>query len=212
MKTQVMHSVKKQIFLISGRFMCFIMVIASVFHFGQFISSDNPSIFIQEETSQVTTHETQRSTDAEKDYNSGSAIITGQEHIYIAEGVSYYGLDEKSVNKITKRRASSPQPEKTIAKKEPVRKKTITHKPFLRTQSITSLPARDTQHYISLSGQGVGVAPGSSAHHFIVYQHNGYIAQGKPDQYTIQNYHYLFSAYSKTNRNGGGIRPPPFPG
>ena len=212
MKTQVMHSVKKQIFLISGRFMCFIMVIASVFYFGQSFSSDSPSVLIHEKNVIAKPHEIQYNASVKNNNGSEVTVITGEEHIYIAEGVSYYGLDEKSVNKITKRRASSPQPEKTIAKKEPVRKKTITHKPFLRTQSITSLPARDTQHYISLSGQGVGVAPGSSAHHFIVYQHNGYIAQGKPDHYTIQNYHYLFSAYSKTNRNGGGIRPPPFPG
>ncbi len=211
MRIQAMHSVKKQIFLISGRFMCFILIIASVFHFGQSISSDNPSAYVQEGTSQVIIHETERSTDAGKNYNSGNSIIAGQEYIYIAEGASFYGIDEKSVNKITKRKASSPQPEKSIAKKEPARKKAITHKPVLHPEPITCLPGHSNIHLNSLSGQAVCVAPGSHDRNFIFFQYVRYHSTGYFDGYIDPNYHYLFSTYSKTNRNGGGIRPPPFP-
>ncbi len=209
MRIQVMQSGKVQVFRFFERFTYFILVIASVFHFGQSSSPDSPSVLIHEKNALTEHNEIQQSAASKNNNSSEITVVTGQEHIYIADGASFYGLNEKSVNKITKRKAPSPQPEKSIAKKEPARQKTIAGKPLVHTQLVTSLQERNSQHYISFSAQGACTAPGSSAHHFILYSNNGYTVREKPDDYIIQNYHYIFSAYSKTDRNGGGIRPPP---
>ncbi|SMP16266.1 hypothetical protein [Chryseobacterium profundimaris] len=213
MRTQMMQSVIRQIFRKSGRYICFVFIITSIFNFAQAVSVDSPSVQIHEGISSLDagkTYHIQAAKDHE-DHLQGT-IVTGQEHIYIADGTSFYGLNEKSVNTLRKRKASVSPPQESMAKKEPVRKKAITNKPVVYTQLVTSLPEGNTQHHISLSCQAVCVAPGSSAHHFIWYQHNASIVQGKPYQYINQNYHYLFSAYPKNNRSGGGIRPPPFHG
>lgn len=211
MRIQVIKSFVRQVSRFSGRRICFLFIIASVFHFGQSFSTDSTSVYPYARTS-AKNDELQKTAATKSNNGAEITAVTGEEHIYIAEGISFYGIDEKSVNNITKRKTSVPQPQKPIAKKESARKKATANKPVVKTQSITSLPERNTQHYIPLSGQAIGVAPGTAAYHFILYQYTEYIVQGNTDEYIIQNYHYLFSSYSKNKRSGSGIRPPPFSG
>jgi len=191
MKTQMMQSVIRQVFRFSGRLVCFMFIIASVFHFGQSFSPDSTS---------------------KENNHSGSAIVTGQEHIYITGGISFYGLDERSVNKIAKRKVSVSSPQKSIAKREPVRKKTTRDKPAANAQSITFLPEGNYVRNISLSGQATCTAPGSHHQNFIFLQDTKDLSTKYNNEYIFQNYHYLFSGFSKNIIDGGGIRPPPFLG
>jgi len=211
MRIQVMQSVIRQVFRFSGRFTCFMLIIASVFHFGQSFSPDSASAYPHGRTS-AKNDETRNRTVSEENNHSGSAIVTGQEHIYIAEGISFYGLDERSVNKIAKRKVSVSSPQKSIAKREPVRKKTTRDKPAANAQSITSLPEGNYVRNISLSGQAACTAPGSHHQNFIFLQDAKDISTKYNNEYIFQNYHYLFSALSENNRSDGGIRPPPFLG
>lgn len=211
MKTQMMQSVIGQVFRFSGRFICFVSIITSIFSFAQAVSADSPAVKIHEGISSLAAGKTYSSPAAE-DYNRHlqAAIVTGQEHIYIADGTSFYGLNERSVNRVTKRKASVSQPQESMAKKEPVRKKATQDKPAANVQFITSLPEGNSVRNISLSGQVACTATGSHHQNFIFLQHTKDVSAKYNNEYNIQNYHYLFYAYLKNIRSGGGIRPPPF--
>lgn len=211
MKTQMMQSVIRQIFRFSGRFTCFMVIIASVFHFGQSFPADSASVYPQGISSDKN-NETRNRTVSTENNHSGEVVITGEEHIYIAEGVSFYGLDERSVNKIAKRKGSVSPPQKAIAKREPARRKATRDKPVENLQSITSLPEGNSLRNISLSGQAACTTPGSQHQNFIVLQDTRSISTIQYNLYIFQDYHYLFSVFSKNIIDGGGIRPPPFAG
>lgn len=204
-----MQSVKKQVSLFSGRFIFFILVIASIFHFGQSSSPDSSSLLIHKKNVLNEHNEIKESTGSKNNNASEATVITGEEYIYIAEGISFYGLDEKSLNKITKRKTSAPQPQKSIAKKENVGKKAITNKPVVHAQLITSLPENNNFQHILLSGQIVCTVPVSHGQIYVFLQNIRYIPTTYDDEYSRRNYHFHFSVLSKNIIDGGGIRPPP---
>lgn len=207
-RTQVMKSVKKQVFRIFGRFAFFIVVIASMFHFGQSFSADSSSEFILEKVVISKHNEIQNEAAAKNNNPSEFTSVTGEEQIFITEGTSFYGLDERLVNKIIKGKTFVSQPQKRTVKR-PVRKKTITNKPVYHTQSVTYLPEHNNVQHISLLAQRVCTVPGNHDQDFIFFQHIKYSITGYFNKHIHPNFHFLFFAISKNSINGGVIRPPP---
>lgn len=208
MRKQLVKSVTGQVFRFSERCIYFILIITIVFHFGQSFSPDNPAVYVREGTLLKNYEATDTAVPAKNNDHSGFTSITGEEHIYVVDGTSLYGINKKAVNRILRKHASASLPGKYTAGNKPVRKKAVNYKPK-PAQSITSYPDRNPASFISVSGQVFFTVPASHYQNFILHQHIRYFSTGQSGEYIFQNYHYLFSAFSKITLSEGGIRPPP---
>ncbi|MFN4363327.1 hypothetical protein [Chryseobacterium hispalense] len=209
MKTRMMKCCKLIAFCFFKRAVCFFFIIASIFHFGQSLTSDNPEIHIQDGAIIANSSEGSDET-AEIDNEASPKItVTGKEHFYIAGG-EIYGLQDTPAKKTTENAEGSSPRLKTKSKKEEFQRKTVKDYTVHPDQKITTQPERNSFYAASLSGQTVCVAPGSHYQNFIFYHTIRYISAIQHEEYIEINYHYRYSVFSKNIIDGGGIRPPPF--
>jgi hypothetical protein len=210
-RTQVMKSVIKQVFRFSGRLLCFMLIIASIFNFGQSLSTENSGyIHFQDDILITNNIESKEEVAVRGKEISPDVTVSGEEYIYVADGTFLYGIDKKTVNKIAKKHEDGYSlRKKYAAANKPVRKKAVNNNTE-PAQCIISYPERDPASFISVSGQVFFAVPGSHYQNFILHQPIRCISAGKAGEYIFQNYHYLFSVFSKITISDGGIRPPPF--
>jgi len=189
----------------------FFIIINSVFHYGQSFTSDNPAVYIREGTVLTQNYESKEEVSETSKENRSEIIITGKEHLHTANGAIVYGIKDISANKIKKNEIFFSRQQKIIEyKKEVSRKKTLKNNPSVPARNIRTQPDQNSFYTASLSGQTVGVTPGSHYQNFIFYHTMRYISAIQHDEYINTNYHYRYSVFSKNIIDGGGIRPPPF--
>jgi len=187
----------------------FFFIIASVFHSGQSLTSDNSGVYIQEGTVITNNSESvNESAGLDKEANP-KITVTGKEHLHISGG-AVYGLQDTPADKIKVKAGALSQKLQTKIKKEVFRKKAKRENLSASTQNFTTQPERNNIYAASLSGQSLCVTPGSHYQNFIFYHAIRYCSAVQHDEYIIINYHYHYSVFSKNIIDGGGIRPPPF--
>lgn len=217
MKIRMMKCIKQIAFCLFKRAVCFFFIIASVFHFSQSLSIEDPEVYIQEGTLIANNEGSTTANNSESDGEVSEAdketnpkiTVTGKEHLYIAGG-AIYGLQDAPVEKLKGKADVLSQNAKSTANNELSTKKAVQEHRINPDQKITTQPERNCFYASSISGQTVCVAPGSHYQNFIFHHIIRYISLIRYDEYINPNYNYRYAVSSKNIIDGGGIRPPPF--
>lgn len=122
MKTRMMKSCKLMALRFSERVVFFFFIIASIFHYGQSLSAENPGVYIQEGTVITNNSESvDESAGLDKEANP-KITVTGKEHLHIS-GAIVYGLQGTPADKIKVKADALSQKLQTKIKEQVSRKK-----------------------------------------------------------------------------------------
>ncbi|SHF48053.1 hypothetical protein, partial [Chryseobacterium takakiae] len=104
MKIQMKKSCKLMVFRFSERVVCLFFIIASIFNFGQSLSTENSGyIHFQDDILITNNIESKEEVAVRGKEISPDVTVSGEEYIYVADGTSLYGIDKKTVNRIAKK-------------------------------------------------------------------------------------------------------------